>query len=139
MAIGALRQRLLVDDDWLVRNQARLRVTFVTCNSLMPSLQRKMRSRIVVEQGRNPALRTVAIRTGSLARFRKLPCMHVLVAIFANLRCSLELHLRGSHGNLVTRAAFHDSMRTQQRKLGFRVIESADIRPRSYVVARFTA
>lgn len=139
MAIGTLRRRLLVDDDWLVRNHARLRVTFVTCNARMPSLQREMRSRIVIERGGNPALRIVAIRTGGLARLCKLPCMNVLVAILANLRCSLELHLRASHGSLVTRGAFHRSMRAEQRKLRLCMVESADVRPRSRVVAGFAA
>lgn len=50
MAIGTLRRRLLVDDDWLVRNHARLRVTFVTCDARVSPLQGEMGSRIVIER-----------------------------------------------------------------------------------------
>lgn len=81
----------------------------------------------------------MAIRTGRLARFRKLPRMHVLVAILANLRRSLELHLRGPNGSLVTRGTFHSSMRAEQRKLRFGMVESTDIRPGPRIVARFAA
>ena len=81
----------------------------------------------------------MAIRTGGLARFHKLPRMHVLVAILANLRCSLELYLRGPHGSFVTRGAFHGSMRAEQRKLCFGMVASTDIRPGPRIVARFAA
>lgn len=81
----------------------------------------------------------MAIRTGGLARFRKLPGMNVFVTIFANLRSPLELHLRGSNWRFVTSAAFHRSMRAKQRKLRLRMIKAADVCPGSCIVARFAA
>ena len=105
----------------------------------MPSLQGEMRSRIVVEQRRNPALRIVAIRTGGLARFRKLSGMNVFVTIFTNLRSPLELHLRGSNWSLVTSAAFGGSMRAKQRKLRFGMVKATDVCPGPRIVARFAA
>lgn len=50
MAIGTLQRRLLVDDDRFVCDHARLRVTFVTWNARMPSLQREVRARIMIER-----------------------------------------------------------------------------------------
>lgn len=98
-----------------------------------------MRSRIVIERGGSPALGIVAICTGSFASLHKLTRVNIFVAIFANRRCSLELHLRGSHGRLVTITALHDTMRAKQGKFRFRMIESADVRPGPRVVARFAA
>lgn len=105
----------------------------------MPSLEWEVRPRIVIERRRYPALRIVAIRTGGLARLLKLPGMHIFVTILANLRSSLELHLRGSSGSFVTRGAFHSSMGSKQRKLRFRMVEPADVGPGPCIVARFAA
>lgn len=44
-----------------------------------------MRSRIVIKGRRNPSLRIMTIGAESLARFRKLPRMRVLVTVLANL------------------------------------------------------
>lgn len=56
MAIRTFRQDLLIDDHLLVSDDARLCVTFVTRNVRVSSLQWEMCSRIVIENGGNPAL-----------------------------------------------------------------------------------
>src|ERR1700746_1523109 len=98
-----------------------------------------MRPRIMVENGRHPSLRIVAIRAGGLPRFRKLACMCVFMAIFANRRGAFELYLRGSHRHLVAIPALYRAMRAEERKLCFRMVKTADVRPGSRIVARFAA
>lgn len=139
MAIRTLRRRLLIKDDRFASNHACLRVTFVTRNSRMPSLQRKMRSRIVIKSRRNPPLRIMTIGTGRLAGFRKLARMGVFMAILANLRSPFELHLRAANRRFVTITTLHKTMRAKQGKFRFRMIESADVRPGPCVVASFAA
>lgn len=93
----------------------------------------------MIKDRRNPSLRIVTIRAGSLPRLCKLACVRVFVTIRANLRCALELHLLGSHRYLVTVAALDHAMGAKQRKFRFRMIESADVRPGPRVVASFAA
>lgn len=98
-----------------------------------------MRPRIMVENGRHPSLRIVAIRAGGLPRFRKLACMRVFMAIFANRRGTFELYLRVSHRHLVAISALYRAMRAEERKLCFRMVKAADVRPGSRIVARLAA
>lgn len=137
VAIRTFWGRQFINDHRLGIDQARLRMTFVTWNSGVSSLQRKMRPRIMIEERRNPALGVVAIRTGGLASLRKLACMRVFVAIFANLRCALELHFLGARWHFVASATFNRAMCSEQRKLRFRVVITADVRPGPRVVASF--
>lgn len=60
--------------------------------------------------------------------------MDVSVTILTNLRGSLELHLCGSRRNLVAITALHCAMRTNQWKLGFRVVVAGDVGPGPCVV-----
>lgn len=85
MTIRTFRGRLLINDDRLIFDDARLRVTFVTGDVSVPSLQGEVRPRIVIERGGNPALGGVTIRTGPLAGLRKLPRVGVFVTILTNL------------------------------------------------------
>lgn len=98
-----------------------------------------MCSRIVIENGGNPALRVMTIRTRGLPGLRKLACVGVFVAVLTDLRRAFELHFFRTRRHLVTIAALHRTMRTEQWKLRFRMVEPADVRPRSRVVASLTA
>ena len=68
-------------------------MAFLTRNSLVTALQRKLCSLVVVESGWFPALGIVAIRTGSFSGFCELAGVGVFVTILANRGCAFELHL----------------------------------------------
>lgn len=138
MTIRAFRRGLLINHHEALPNRARLRVTFIASHICMAALQRKMRSSIVIEGRRHPALRLMAIRAWSLPGLCKLAGVNVLVAVFANLGGAFELHLFGSHRDLVTRAAFHRAVRTQQGKFCLGMVEPDDVRPGTRVMAGFT-
>ena len=135
MAVRTLRQHLLIDDHRLVSNHPDLCVTLVTGDIRVSTLQRKMRPRIVIENGRNPTLRIVTIRAGGLSGLRKLAGVDIFMTILTNLRRPLELHFFRAHGYLVTSAALHRTMRTEQRELGFAVIKAVYVGPRPGVMA----
>ena len=61
------------------------------------------------------------------------------MARFAGLRCSLELNLRLTCGNLVASAAGYRAVDTQQRERRTRVIETVDVDPRPGAMASLTA
>lgn len=81
----------------------------------------------------------MTIRTRGLPRFRKLVRVGVFVAVLTDLRRAFELHFFRTRRYLVTIAALHRTMRTEKRKLRFRMVEPADVRPGSCVVASLTA
>ena len=105
----------------------------------MAPLQHKVRPRIVIKGRRHPPLRLMAIRTWRLAGLCKLPCVGVSVAIFANLRGTLELHLFRSYRYLVARPASHRAVHTKQRELCLGMVKPNHIRPGTGVVAGFAA
>ena len=139
MAVCTFRRRLLVNDHRFFPNQPGLSVTFAASHLCVASLQRKVRSRIVIERRRHPALRIMTIRTRGLAGLCKLSRMGVLVAIFANLRSALELHLFPSYRYLVTRSASHRAVRAKQGKLCPGMVKAVYICPGTRVVAGFAA
>ena len=61
------------------------------------------------------------------------------MARFAGLRCSLELNLRLTCGNLVASAAGYRAVDTPQRERRTRVIETVDVDPRPGAMASLTA
>ncbi len=94
---------------------------------------------MVIEDGWNPALRIVAIRTRRLPCLRKLARVRVLVAILTDLRRPLELYFLRPHGSLMASAALHRTMRAEQGEFRFRVVIATDVSPGSCVVAGLTA
>ena len=139
MAIGTLRRRLFVNDHDFGVNHARLRMALVTSDAGVAALQGEMRSSVVIEGGGNPALRIVAVRTRCLASLCELAVMSVLVAIFANLRRDLEQYFFLANWHLVTIAALDGAVRSEQRELGFRMVEASHFAPRPYVVTGFAS
>ena len=129
MAIGALCQDLLINNDRLALHQAGLDVALVASHSGVTSLQRQMRPCVVIEGGGNPPLFVVAIGARRFAGFSELARMSVLVAIRANLRCTFELDILLTHRDRVTGTAPDNPMCAKQRKLRFRMIESVDVDP----------
>jgi len=119
VTIRTLRRRLFVDNDRLGVNHARLLMAFVTSHAFVAALQGKMRPGVMVEGGRHPALRIVAVRTRCLPGLGKLAVMGIFVTIFADLRCVLELYFLFAERHLVTITALYSAMRSEQREFGF--------------------
>lgn len=113
-------------------------MAFVACDSLVAAFQGKLGS-AVIESRWLPALGIVAVCAPGLSGFCKLVCVGIFVTIFTNLGRAFELYLCGSRRDLVAIAALYGAMRTKQRKLRFRMVESANVRPGPRVVARFAA
>ena len=76
---------MLINDDGMVTNEASLRVTLVASYVGVPTLQRKMGSRVVIERRRNPLLCAVTIGARSFAGFSELAGVRVLMTILTNL------------------------------------------------------
>lgn len=85
MAIGALRQNLLIDNDRLAFHQSRLDVTLVASDARMPALEWQTCPRVMVERGRNPVLLVVTIGARRFACFGELARMDVFMAGLTNL------------------------------------------------------
>lgn len=139
MAIGTLGRRLLVNDHRFALDQSGLRMTFVTANIRVTSLQGEMCSRVMVKRGGHPALHIVAIRTWRLPELHKLACMWLFVTVLTNLRSAFELHFLRSRWYLMTCTALDRPMRPEERELCFRMIKTCDVRPGSQVMTGFAA
>ena len=85
MTVGALRGRLLVDNDGLVPNQAGLNMTLVASHVRMPTCKREVCALVMIKGRRHPALRIVTIRAGRFSSFLELAVMDILVTIRADL------------------------------------------------------
>jgi len=139
VTIGALGRGLFIDNHRLTRDHPSLRVAFVARYVFVAPCQGEMRSRIVVERGRHPALDVVAIRTGSFPLLGKLSCVGIFVTILANLRRAFELYFLRPHRHLVTVPALDRAMRAKQREFGFRMVEVVHVCPGLNVVAGFAS
>lgn len=139
MTGGTFERRWLIEKNWLVINDFYLFVTLIARNLCVASGQRQVRARIVIKRRRDPSQNVVALRATSLSPFCELPAMGLDMAVFADLRCSFELRLMRAGRSFVACAASYRAMRTEQRKLGLRMIKAVYVRPGPYVVAGFTA
>ena len=119
MTIGAFGGGLFIDNHRLPRDHPSLRMTFVARYVLVAPCQGEVRSRIVVERGRHPALDVVAIRTGSFPLLGKLSRVGIFVTILANFRRALKLYFLRTHRHLVTVPALDGAVRAKQREFGF--------------------
>ena len=106
------------DRCWFIENyriaveQLYLAMTLIASHALVAATQRKRRPLIVIECGGCPPLLVVAFRTRGFSRFGKLPTVRIFMARFASLRCSLELNLRLTCGNLVASPAGYRAVDT---------------------------
>jgi hypothetical protein len=105
--------------DWISSNHLHQSVTLVTFHFCMATLQRQLRSLVMVKRRGYPSLHIMAPLT------RRLPCVisklssvWLNVARLAFLRCSLELNDLLARGSLMTRATSHRSVSANQRKTG---------------------
>jgi|SRR5690348_10453519 len=114
MARLAFQRRLLVNDHGLALDQFGGIVTFVTNDAGVSSGQGKGSALVVIEGGRHPTLRLVAVCAQNLARpTLELPSMRILMAGFAFLRRPLELDLVCARQRLMALSAAHGAMRSQ--------------------------
>jgi len=91
VAVRALVWGVLVDDNIFVANHAGLRMAFGTGDVRMSPHQWQMGLGVVVECGRHPTLRVVAIRAMRLIIFgQELAVMGILVTRLALMRSALE-------------------------------------------------
>lgn len=139
VTIGTLGRGLFIDDHWLTHDHPSLRVTFVARYVCVAPRQGEVRSCVVVERGRHPALGVVAIRTGSFPLLGKLSRVGIFVTILANLRRAFELYFLLTHRHLVTVPALDRAVRAKQGELGFRMVEVVYVRPGLNVVAGFAS
>jgi hypothetical protein len=80
----------------------------------------------------------MAVRTTGLSSLCELGSVSIRVAVFADLRGSLELSLAGAGRGFVTCGAGNGAMSPQEREFGFRMIETAHVRPRLHIVTSLT-
>lgn len=114
MARLAFQRRFPVDDHGLPVDQFGGIVTFVTNDAGVTSSQGKGSALVVIEGGRHPMLRPVAVRAQNLARpILELPSVRILMAGFAFLRGPLELNLARARNRLMALSAAHGAMRAQ--------------------------
>ncbi len=95
----------------------------------MASGEREVRTGVVIKRGRDPSLDVVALCTTGLAGFRELGPMRINMAILADLRSSLKLHLARTRRGFVAGATCHRPMGAKEGKFGFRMVETEYIRP----------
>ena len=94
-------------------------MAFVASHAFMAALQGEMRPGVMVEGGRHPALRVVAVRTRGLPGLGELAVVRIFVTILADLRRVLELYFLFADRRLVTITALDGAMRSEQREFGF--------------------
>lgn len=107
-------------------------VTFGTAHVLMGSAQRKLRPLFVIEQRRLPLHAVVAFSAARNSCVRELLAMNILMAVFALRRSRFEIdidELGLEIRRLVAVDASGRSVRTKQRKFGFRMVETGKFFP----------
>ena len=108
MAIRTILRRWLIEQNQLALHLALQRVAHGTSHVGMPSLQRKLRTLIVIERRRRPSLDDVTVPAlGDPVLRGELAAMRVSMAGFAILRCSFELDVMRALRWLVAIAARH--------------------------------
>jgi len=129
MTVCTFVRRWFIEKDRFAVNHSRFLVTFVAGDLRVASRKREVRSRVVIKSGRNPALDVVAVPATGLTSLCELGSVRIRVAVFADLRGSLELSLAGAGRGFVTCGAGNGAMCAKERELGFRMIETAHVRP----------
>ena len=137
MAVYALVGCVLIYDDQFFTHESGLQVALGTRHVGMASGESEMRPGVVIESGRHPALRVVAIGAVGLGILGdKLAVVNVIVASLTLLWCALESRFV-SGGGFVAVAADHRSMRADKWEISFGMIEAVDVRPGLDVMASF--
>ena len=140
MAVRTFRWSGFVKKDGLSFDDLRGLVTILAFHICMAALQWKVRARIVVESGRHPLFRVVAIVAArSIVLGRKLPAVRIEVAGLAFLRRAFKYDLLCAHCGLMASATRHRPVDTNQRKSRSCVVELLHVRPGLQIVASLAA
>lgn len=138
MTRGAIFRRGLVEKHRLFRNYPGCFMATPAAHVLMRATQRERRPLLVIKQRRFPPCAVVTLGAASHVRFGELPAVDVLMAVLALRRRGLEIYIE-QPGFEIRRLMAIDagchSMRTQQGKPRFRVVESSNFFPRFGCVA----
>ena len=140
MTCRALQGCGLIEEHSFAGDEPNRIVTALTFHALVAALQRKLRALVVIECGRHPSLRGVALRARNfLPSGDELAAMRIGMALLAPLRRSLELDFLLTWSWFVATVAGHCPMSPEQREFRLAVVEALDVYPRFRVVACFAA
>lgn len=96
VTVCTLVRRWFIEDYRFVFNYSQFLVTFFTRNFRMATCKWEVRPGVVIKDRGNPALDVVALRAAGLTSLRELGTVRIRVAVFADLRGSLELSRAGT-------------------------------------------
>jgi len=113
VAVNAFARCVLVNHDLFVADRSRLNMALGTGDICVPTGQGRVRLGVMVEGGRRPSFRAMAIGAmGLIVLGQKLPVVSVPMAVFALCRRPLEARL-GVRSRLMAISACHGSMCSQ--------------------------
>lgn len=138
----AVLRSWLVEEHGLGRDYSRKLVALGAAHVLMRSTQRKLRPLLVIEQRRFPLHGCVALGTTRDVALGKLLSVNVLMAVFAQQRRSLEIHIHQLGFEVRRLVAIDTGRRTvgaQQGELRLRMIEARQFLPGLSGMARLAA
>ena len=127
MTRGAFFRCGLIEEGRLARDYLGELVTLAALDALMRAPKRKLRMEFVIKERRLPLRAAVAFCATGNVGFGKLFSVNIRVALLALGRRGLEVHICQSGlqvRGLMTVDARRSAMRTDQWKVGLRVIES---------------
>lgn len=132
MAGRAIFGRRLVEQNLLVGDFFEQLVTLAALHILVSATQGERCALVMIEQRRLPLHGVVAVGTGGRFALGKLLSVDVLVAVFAQHGCCLEIHI--DHfgfkiGRLVAIDAGCRPVGALQGELGFGVVKSGELFP----------
>lgn len=140
MTIRTFFGRWLVEQNLLPLGLALQGVTHGAFDASVTSLQRKLSAFVVIECRWRPLLDHVAIRaSGNPGLCGKLRAVRVAMARFAILRRSFELNFIGTLNYLMAVTARDRAMSPEQGEFCFRMVEAADVDPRTRRVTGLAA
>jgi|SRR5579883_575221 len=117
----ALFRRGLIEQYLLVIHRLEQRVASFAANVPVHAFERQSGA-TVIEQRRFPLIGVMAVSAVSYPGFRKLPGVHVLMAVFADRRGGTEIDTRQFQTQvwrLVALDAVDSAVRSGEREIGF--------------------
>jgi hypothetical protein len=132
--------RRFVEQHGICFDQLRRRMALVARDVGVAAGERERRALVVVERGRHPALRIVALPAWSVpGTGLELAAVRFFVTRLTIQGRAFELDLVLSGQRFMALPARHRSVHPRERELCFCVVEAIDINPRSRAVTGFTA
>jgi len=132
MAIGAILRGRLVEENLFGGDFLKQLVTLTALYVLVSATQGEGCALVMIEQRRLPLHGVVAIGAGGSVPFGKLLSVDVLVAVFAQHGCCLEIHINHfgfEIGRLVAIDAGCRAVGALQGELGSGMVKSGELSP----------